>query len=188
MGDKGAYLYAAFGAPRAQGDDAARAVATALELVALEGPEIGDVSGLAAGVAYGAMYTGAYGATSRTTYGVLGPKTNLAARLMVRAGVGEVLCDPPAAPGARCASRPCPPRRSRASPSRSRCNGPNASWPSTSGAAPRCSGATRNASTPAACSRGRTTARAATCAGTASRGWARPASSAGSPRAPRRAG
>jgi class 3 adenylate cyclase/tetratricopeptide (TPR) repeat protein len=101
VGDKGAYLYAAFGAPRAQGDDAARAVATALELVALEGPEIGDVSGLAAGVAYGAMYTGAYGATSRTTYGVLGPKTNLAARLMVRAGVGEVLCDPEAARRAR---------------------------------------------------------------------------------------
>ena len=105
VGDKGAYLYAAFGAPRAQGDDAARAVATALELVALEGPEIGDVSGLAAGVAYGAMYTGAYGATSRTTYGVLGPKTNLAARLMVRAGVGEVLCDPEAARRARRAVR-----------------------------------------------------------------------------------
>lgn len=105
VGDKGAYLYAAFGAPRAQGDDAARAVATALELVGLEGPEVGDVSGLAAGVAYGAMYTGAYGATSRTTYGVLGPKTNLAARLMVRASVGEVLCDPEAARRARRAVR-----------------------------------------------------------------------------------
>lgn len=97
IGDKGAYLYAAFGAPRAQGDDATRAVQAALELVASNGPEIGDVSGLKAGVAYGDMYTGAYGATSRTTYGVLGPKTNLAARLMTRAEVGEVLCDPEAA-------------------------------------------------------------------------------------------
>ncbi len=101
VGDKGSYLYAAFGAPRAQGDDAERAVACALALVATSGPEAGSVDGLRAGVAYGSMFTGSYGAASRATYGVLGPKTNLAARLMKRAAVGEVLCDPEAARRAR---------------------------------------------------------------------------------------
>ncbi|MEX2500995.1 MAG: AAA family ATPase, partial [Trueperaceae bacterium] len=101
VGDKGSYLYAAFGAPKAQGDDAERAVACALALVASTGPEVGSVDGLRAGVAYGAMFTGRYGSLSRSTYGVLGPKTNLAARLMKRAGVGEVMCDAEAARRAR---------------------------------------------------------------------------------------
>ena len=105
VGDKGSYLYAAFGAPRAHGDDARRAVACAMRLVSARGPEIGRVDGLRAGVTYGAMYTGAYGGATRTTYGVLGPKTNLAARLMKRAGVGEVLCDPEAARRSRRAIR-----------------------------------------------------------------------------------
>jgi class 3 adenylate cyclase/tetratricopeptide (TPR) repeat protein len=105
VGDKGSYLYAAFGAPRAHGDDAERAIRCALRLVAAKGDEIGAVDGLRAGVAYGAMYTGSYGATQRATYGVLGPKTNLAARLMKRAGAGEVLCDPEAARRARRAIR-----------------------------------------------------------------------------------
>jgi class 3 adenylate cyclase/tetratricopeptide (TPR) repeat protein len=105
VGDKGSYLYAAFGAPRAHGDDARRAVACALRLVKASGPEVGGVDGLRAGVAYGAMYTGSYGGATRLSYGVLGPKTNLAARLMKRAGAGEVLCDPEAARRARRAIR-----------------------------------------------------------------------------------
>ena len=37
LGDKGAYLYGVFGSPIAHEDDAARAAAAALDLVALEG-------------------------------------------------------------------------------------------------------------------------------------------------------
>ena len=37
------------------------------------------------------MRTGAYGGGTRRTYGVLGDEVNLAARLMERAAVGQVL-------------------------------------------------------------------------------------------------
>jgi predicted ATPase/class 3 adenylate cyclase len=92
MGDKGSYLNAAFGAPVAHDDDAARAVAAALELL-LPTSGLGYVTGLRIGVTQGQMYTGAYGSPTRRTYGVLGDKTNLAARLMQAAGPGEALCD-----------------------------------------------------------------------------------------------
>lgn len=91
-GDKGSYLYLAFGAPLLHRDDAARAVAAALELQRL--PEgLAHMRELRIGIAYGQMYAGTYGSSSRRTYGVLGHKTNLAARLMTRAGPGGVVCD-----------------------------------------------------------------------------------------------
>ena len=90
FGDKGSYLYCTFGAPVAHGDDAARAVAAAQLLRSPPHPYVRDVK---IGVTYGQMYAGAYGSTMRCTYGVLGPKTNLAARLMGVAEPGQVLCD-----------------------------------------------------------------------------------------------
>lgn len=90
VGDKGAYLYCAFGAPVAHEDDAARAVSAALTLRSPPHPFVRDVR---IGVTHGRMYAGAYGSATRRTYGVLGPKTNLAARLMGRAEPGSVLCD-----------------------------------------------------------------------------------------------
>ncbi len=92
LGDKGSYLYAAFGAPRAHDDDPARAVGAAMELIAAPQhlPFIQDVR---IGVTVGRMRTGAYGSPERRTYGVLGNKTNLAARLMVAAQPGQILCD-----------------------------------------------------------------------------------------------
>jgi len=90
IGEKGNYLYAAFGAPKAHEDDALHAVRAAGELIA---PPAGlaFIRELRAGVAHGQMRAGAYGGTTRRTYGVLGDKANLAARLMQAAA--DILCD-----------------------------------------------------------------------------------------------
>ena len=93
IGDKGSsYLYASFGAPIAHDDDASRAVAAALEIQSLA-PGLEFVRDLRVGVTHGQMYAGAYGSASRRTYGVLGAKTNLSARLMGKAAPGQILCD-----------------------------------------------------------------------------------------------
>ena len=86
IGDKGSYLYAAFGAPVAHEDDTTRAVHAALALRAL--PMLASVS---VGLSRGVMRTGAYGSATRRTYGVLGDEANLAARLMECAAPGQVL-------------------------------------------------------------------------------------------------
>jgi class 3 adenylate cyclase len=91
IGDKGSYLHAAFGAPIAHDDDAERAVAAALDLQSPPA-ELHSVTGISIGVAYGQMRAGAYGGMTQRTYGVLGDKTNLAARLM-QVAVGGILCD-----------------------------------------------------------------------------------------------
>ncbi|NJN54130.1 MAG: AAA family ATPase [Anaerolineae bacterium] len=90
VGDKGSYLYAAFGAPIAHEDDAARAVAAAWEMVhaATTMPAIATVR---VGIAPGRMRTGAYGGSARRTYGVLGDGVNLSARLMQHAASGQIL-------------------------------------------------------------------------------------------------
>jgi adenylate cyclase len=90
LGDKGCYLYGALGAPLAHDDDAARAVAAALEL-RTPPAEMDYVTGLQMGISQGRMRAGAYGGTKRRTYGVLGDEVNLAARLMGRAEPGQIL-------------------------------------------------------------------------------------------------
>ncbi len=99
IGDKGSYLYAAFGAPVAHSDDEVRAVETALALQAVP-PELGFITGIQVGITKGRMRTGAYGSTTQRTYGVLGDRTNLAARLMQAATEG-ILCDEAVYEGAR---------------------------------------------------------------------------------------
>jgi predicted ATPase/class 3 adenylate cyclase len=89
-GDKGSYLYLAFGAPLAHDDDARRAVAAALEL--RQPPQhLSYITGVQLGVGQGRMRVGAYGSETRRTYGVLGDATNLAARLMSHAQPGQIL-------------------------------------------------------------------------------------------------
>ncbi len=90
IGDKGSYLYAAFGAPIAHEDDARRAVLAALELHAPP-PDLDFIRAVQIGISQGRMRTGAYGGATRRTYGVLGDEVNLAARLMQYAAPGEVL-------------------------------------------------------------------------------------------------
>ena len=89
-GDKGSYLYAAFGAPLAHSDDADRAVAAALDLRTLPS-HLDFITQVQMGVSQGRMRVGAYGSPDRRTYGVLGKATNLAARLMSRAPAGQIL-------------------------------------------------------------------------------------------------
>jgi predicted ATPase/class 3 adenylate cyclase len=86
VGDKGSYLYAAFGAPVAYEDSPLRAVSAALELI--RAPF--DLN-IRIGMSQGIMRTGVYGATTCRTYGVLGDEANLAARLMQIARDREIL-------------------------------------------------------------------------------------------------
>jgi adenylate cyclase len=90
IGDKGSYLFASFGAPVAHEDDCLRAVAAANELKRLA-PVPEQEGKVQIGISRGRMRAGAYGGRERRTYGVLGPHTNLAARLMQAAGPGQVL-------------------------------------------------------------------------------------------------
>jgi class 3 adenylate cyclase/tetratricopeptide (TPR) repeat protein len=90
VGDKGTYLYASFGAQAAHEDDAARAAAAALEL-RVSPPELDFVKSVRIGISRGTMRAGTVGGGSRRAYAVLGDEVNLAARLMLEAGGGEVL-------------------------------------------------------------------------------------------------
>ncbi len=83
LGDKGAYLYAVFGSPRAHEDDGARACAAALDVLGLASRT--EVSGLSVGLARGWLRSGASGHRHRRTFCCLGDAVNLAARLMVAA-------------------------------------------------------------------------------------------------------
>ncbi|HET90441.1 MAG TPA: adenylate/guanylate cyclase domain-containing protein, partial [Chloroflexi bacterium] len=90
IGDKGSYLCIIFGAPIAHEDDPRRAVLAALEL--REPPEeLRFIPPVQIGISQGTVRAGAYGGTTRRTYGALGDEVNLAARLMQHAAPGEVL-------------------------------------------------------------------------------------------------
>lgn len=84
------YLFAAFGAPIAHEDDAARAVAAALELRDLSLTTPG-LSNPRIGLSQGRLYAGPSGSARRRTYTALGDETNLAARLMAQARGGQIL-------------------------------------------------------------------------------------------------
>lgn len=88
-GDKGSYLYMAFGAPVSHEDDVQRCAAAALDLrrrlLQLE-----FLSLVTIGLGYGTARTGAYGSRERRTYGALGEGTNMAARMMSVAPHGHI--------------------------------------------------------------------------------------------------
>jgi predicted ATPase/class 3 adenylate cyclase len=90
VGDKGSYVYTAFGAPIAHEDDAMRAVSAALEL-RTPPTTLNFIDKVQIGISQGQIYTGAYGGTMRRTYGVMGDDVNLAARLMQAAAPEQVL-------------------------------------------------------------------------------------------------
>ncbi len=90
IGDKGAYVYAVFGAPNAHEDDPTRALLAALQLRDLGGTD-GLVEPVSIGVATGRLRAGAYGGRHRRNYGVIGDTVNLTARLMQAAAPGEIV-------------------------------------------------------------------------------------------------
>ncbi len=89
IGDKGSYLYAAFGAPIAHENDVERAALAALALQE-ECAQFTFINSLQIGISHGLMRTGAYGGSQRRTYGVLGDHVNLSARLMSKAPAGQI--------------------------------------------------------------------------------------------------
>lgn len=89
-GDKGSYLYAAFGAPIAHDDDIHRAAAAA-SILRTPPPTCLFIATTQIGITYGTMRVGAYGSKSCKTYGVLGNETIMAARLMTHATPGQIV-------------------------------------------------------------------------------------------------
>ncbi|MEZ4622239.1 MAG: adenylate/guanylate cyclase domain-containing protein [Caldilineaceae bacterium] len=90
MGDKGSYLYINFGAPVAHENNADRAAATALALMAQ--PEHHRYICTSPNrYQPGRMRAGAYGGSHHRTYGVLGNEVNMAARFMMAAKPGQIL-------------------------------------------------------------------------------------------------
>ncbi len=93
FGDKGSYLYASFGAPLSFYNDESRAVRVALALRSAH-ERFDAIKAVYLGISMGRMWSGAYGSTTRATYGVLGHETNMAARLMGQAQPDQVVASP----------------------------------------------------------------------------------------------
>jgi predicted ATPase/class 3 adenylate cyclase len=89
IGDKGSYLYATFGAPVTYENDAERALRAALALV-IPPENLAWAGAARIGIGSGTMRTGTYGGRTRLTYGVMGDAANVAARLMMQAGPGQI--------------------------------------------------------------------------------------------------
>lgn len=90
IGDKGSYAYFSFGAPLAHDDDSTRAVAAALDFRQLP-PELDFITDVQIGISRGRVWAGECGSRLRYTYGVMGNEVNMAARLMTKAGPGQIL-------------------------------------------------------------------------------------------------
>ncbi|MBN8504572.1 MAG: tetratricopeptide repeat protein [Burkholderiales bacterium] len=86
VGDKGSYFLASFGADRVREDDAFRAVCAALAL-----RDAGFELPMQFGLSHGLLRVGAYGSSTRRSFGAMGDDTNAAARLMQIAQPGEIL-------------------------------------------------------------------------------------------------
>ncbi len=95
IGDKGSYLYAVFGVP-ATGDtnDANQALAAALALRSLS-TKLDFIEAVKIGLSRGRLRVGAYGGTTRRTYGVLGKAANTAAWLMSQAHPNQIVTTAP---------------------------------------------------------------------------------------------
>lgn len=93
IGDKGSYVFIAFGALQTHENDAARAVAAVAEL-RRSGAGIHQLRDAAIGVARGSVYVGEYGGSERRTFGTVGRDIIIAARLMSNAEAEQTLVTP----------------------------------------------------------------------------------------------
>ena len=91
IGDKGAFMYAVFGAPLAHENDPTRALQAALALRDMPVDLAAYLKPLRIGLTYGMAWTGNYGGYERFTYGVISSEVNLSARLMGKAEPGQIL-------------------------------------------------------------------------------------------------
>lgn len=96
IGDKGSFMYAAFGAPVSHANDDVRAATAALALLSPPA-ELSYINCTQVGLSGGRVRAGPYGGSTRT-YGVLGDNVNLAARLMQAAPSDHVLVSASLAP------------------------------------------------------------------------------------------
>jgi tetratricopeptide (TPR) repeat protein len=90
VGDKGSYIYCAFGARITHEDDVDRALAASLELISPP-DELAYIKDIQIGITRGQMRVGAYGSPTRRTYGAQGSDVNLASRLMSLAQPGQII-------------------------------------------------------------------------------------------------
>ena len=90
FGDKGSYIYGAFGPLISHENDIFRAVEASIKLTELE-TEFDYVSNIRIGINRGEVYAGTYGSGARRTFGILGNEVNIAARLMGLANPGNIL-------------------------------------------------------------------------------------------------
>ncbi|KGN31309.1 hypothetical protein N802_04265 [Knoellia sinensis KCTC 19936] len=86
LGQDGGKIMLTAGAPRSTGDESERLLRTARDIIDRAG-----VLPLRIGVNRGPVFAGGFGPPFRRTYSIKGDAVNLAARLMARAGPGEVL-------------------------------------------------------------------------------------------------
>lgn len=93
VGDKGSYVFVAFGALQTHENDASRAMAAVVAL-RRAGAGIKQLREAAIGVARGSVYVGDYGGHQRRTYGVVGQDIIVAARLMSLAAPEQTLVTP----------------------------------------------------------------------------------------------
>src|SRR5262249_38440288 len=90
FGDQGISSLLHFRAPRSHENDTERELDFVLDLR----ERLGDLGRMRAGVTRDVRYVGWNGGARRREFACLGRGTNLAARLMMTAAWGEVLCDP----------------------------------------------------------------------------------------------
>ena len=88
VGDKGSYLFVAFGAIKAVENSEQQALETIAELRQFD---IAELTGASIGVSQGQVYAGLYGSKLRRTFGAIGTDVIIAARLMAYAGGGHTL-------------------------------------------------------------------------------------------------
>lgn len=93
IGDKGNYLFIAFGALQAQEQSVLQALETTAQLRQAARP-VSVLQGASIGISQGSVYSGLYGCEQRRTFGVVGNEVVLAARLMSRASPGQNLVTP----------------------------------------------------------------------------------------------